>query len=313
MHNVLVVDFSSYKESVAGILRENGYNVDVCESAYDAMSKLKADDYALVISEVDLPGDNAFELYNYIDTNYPYIPRIMITEKEMDSFFDCVFREGIGNILCKPLDEPGLINLAEKLITKKKIFGLKNYLKKVDAIKKIKITSSDMIQKSIDKILLQIEEWGFTIDKRIVLTLVLNEIIINAVYHSHGYTAEKEQRKQIKLKKGEWVDVSFAWDGDTYGISICDYKGGLSKMKILGSLHKAISQSQMILKAAETGEEISEKVTETGRGLDLLRKIARDYYFVIKKDVRTEVIILFDSRHPDNEDKGTSLKIIEDV
>ena len=237
---------------------------------------------------------------------------IMISEKDIDSFFDFIFQEGIGNVLCKPIVKSELLNLSEKLITKKNIFGLQNYMSDINEIKKIKITSSNRIQESISLVMDQIEKWGIKIENKVVLNLVLNEIIINAVYHSHGYTTEKEDRLQIKLKESEYVDISFARNEISYGISIADYMGKLSKMKILDSLHKAIKESQLILRAAETGEDISEAVSETGRGLDLLRKIAGDYCFIIKKDVRTEVIILFDSVKTNNANKRSSLKIIED-
>lgn len=313
MHNVLVVDFSPYKDSIAKIFHEFDYNVEISESAFDAMGKLKAYDFDLIISEVELPGDNAFDLYNYIQKYYAYIPMIMITEKNIDSFFDRIFKEGIGNVLCKPLQKGELINLADKLITKKKIFGLQNYMKDIYEIKKIRINSSNHIREAIDLILKQIEEWGLEIQNKVVLNLVLNEMIINAVYHSHGHTSEKEERVQVQLKENECVDIFFATNNLGYGISINDYMGKLSKMKILNSLHKAIKQSQLIIKAAETGEEISEEISETGRGLDLLRKIAGDYYFIIEKDVRTEIIILFDclSLNSNNYDKSSSLKIIE--
>lgn len=310
MHNILVVDFTSKKEDIAGILSNRGYKVELTDSAFDAMAKLKAYDFDLVLSEVDLPGDNAFELYNYIFSNYPYIPTIMISGRELDPFFDRIYEEGIGNVLCKPVDEDELIRLANKLITRKKIFGLKNYMDAIEDIKKIRITSSRTIKRSIAKILNQIEQWGFKIANKVVLNLVLNEMIINAVYHSYGYTKEKEERIQITLKNNERVDIFFAKSKTSYGISITDYVGSLTKNKILESLYKAIRQSRLLIRAAETGEEVSQEISETGRGLDLLRKIAVDYYFIIEKGVRTEVIILFDTQKTTS-DKITSLKIIE--
>ena len=312
MHNVLIVDPSDYKDVISNIFSERGFKVQEAESAFDAMAKLKIFDFDLIVSEVDLPGDNSFELYNYIQTNYPYIPAIMVTEKQIDTFFDQIFKEGIGNVLCKPLVEDELLRLTEKLISGKKIFGLRNYMVDLEESKKIKINSSDKIDGSIDKALKQIEDWGFKIANKTTLRLVLNELIINAVYHSHGRKNEKEKRKQIQLEKGEHVDLAYAMSHKGYALSITDYNGQLSKMTILENIHKAIKQSQMILAAFESGEDVSFDVSETGRGLDFLRKIAKDYYFIIKKDVRTEIIILFtdDKAHKDRE---ASLKILEYV
>ena len=314
MHKVLVIDFSPYREEISRMLQEAGYSVESCESAFEAMTKLKAYDFDLIVSEVELPGDNAFDLYNYVNTYYPYIPAVMITGKDIDTFFDRIFREGIGNVLYKPLRRDELLNLAEKLITKKNIFGLHNYLGAIDGeVKRIRIDSSEQIRKAIDITLKHIQEWGFTIKNRAVLNLILNELIINAVYHSHGYSREKEMRIPVQLKDDEHVDFCFARSPSSYGLSITDYKGKLSKMKVLDSINRAIEQTQLILRAAETGEEISDQVSETGRGIDLVRKLCAEYYFVIKKDVQTEVILIFDREPSDETEARCSLKIIEDA
>lgn len=312
MFNVLVVDLSPYKDTIVKIYKESGYTVHESDSAFDAMAKLKAFDFDLVVSEVELPGDNAFELYNYIQTHYSYIPTIMTTEKQIDIFFERIFQEGIGNVLCKPIVKEELINLTQKLITKKNIFGLKNYMGKVEDSGKIRIKSSTEIRDSIEKVINKIEEWKFNVRNKTVLKLVLNEIIINAVYHSHGYRKQKEQRQKINLKKNEHVDLFFAKNCSGYGISIDDYRGKLTKRTILENLNNAIKQSELILRAYESGEDISSEISETGRGLDMLRKIAKDYYFIVKKNIRTEVIILFNDLEL-TEQKGTSLKIIEDI
>lgn len=313
MYNILIVDFSPYRETIARIFSEAGYTAVACESAFDAMARLKSGDFDLIVSEVELPGDNAFDLYNYIASYYPFIPAIMITEKDIDTFFEHIFREGIGNVLRKPLREKELVGLARKLITRKNIFGLDNYMDTpAEGIRKIRITASDQIRPAIAALMQQLEEWDIKIKNKSVLNLILNELIINSVYHSHGYTREKEDRVPVKLAKNEFVDLFFARNEHAYGISITDYKGNLTKQKILDSIRRAVEESQMILRAFETGEEISDKVSETGRGIDLVRKLTSEYYFVIRNKVRTEIILLFDREPPAGFESHSSLKIIED-
>lgn len=311
MNRILIVDDSPYKDELAGIFTEAGYEVEACETAFDAMAKLKAYDFNLIVSEVELPGDNAFDLYNYLSTYYPYIPAIMTTAKDIDDFFDRIFQEGIGNVLGKPASRNELLNLARRLITKQNIYGLQNYIDAAGGeIKKIRINSSKQIRSATNMALNYIENWGFAIGNKAVLNLILHEMIINAVYHSHGYTREKEMRIPVTLGENEYVDLFFAYGANGYGIAITDYKGKLSKIKILDSINKAIEQSQLILRAAETGEDISEMVSETGRGIDLVRKLSAEYYFIIKKDVRTEIILLF-GRDPAT-GNASSLRIIEE-
>jgi CheY-like chemotaxis protein len=313
MYNILIVDFSSYKETIAKIFRDEGYLVEIAESAFEAMSKLKAFDFDLIVSEVELPGDNAFDLYNYLNKNYPYIPAIMTTDKDMEAFFDQIFQEGIGNVLLKPVKRSELLNLAEKLITKKNIFDLKNHIEGIEEIKRIRINASKQIQKAVDLILDNIAKWGFEIESKMILNLVLNEMIINAIYHSHGFTKEKEERKPIQLHDDQFVEIFFGKSNSVYGISINDYNGKLSKARILETINSAVRQNQLILEAYETGEDISDQVSETGRGIDLLRKLISEYYFIIKKDVRTEIILIFDTTISGEKRDYSSLKIIEDI
>jgi CheY-like chemotaxis protein len=313
MYNILIVDFSSYKETIAKIFRDEGYLVEIAESAFEAMSKLKAFDFDLIVSEVELPGDNAFDLYNYLNKNYPYIPAIMTTDKDMEAFFDQIFQEGIGNVLLKPVKRSELLSLAEKLITKKNIFDLKNHIKDIEEIKRIRINASKQIQKAVDLILDNIAKWGFEIESKMILNLVLNEMIINAIYHSHGFTKEKEERKPIQLPDDQFVEIFFGKSKSAYGISINDYNGKLSKARILETINSAVRQNQLILEAYETGEDISDQVSETGRGIDLLRKLISEYYFIIKKDVRTEIILIFDTTVSGEKRDYSSLKIIEDL
>jgi CheY-like chemotaxis protein len=313
MYNVLVVDFSAYKDSIVKTFTQNGYAVEHCESAYDAMKKLKAIDFDLVVSEVELPGDNAFDLYNYISKNYPFIPMIMTTDRDIDTFFDVIFNEGIGNVLCKPFKQEEILNLAEKLITKKHIFGLDHYIDDLIETKKIRINGSRQIKKAIAMVIDEIHGWGFEIGKESMLNLILNEMVINAVYHSHGLTEQKKQRVPVTLGDGEFVDIFFGRSPDRFGIAIDDYRGKLTKMIILDSINNVIKQNNLIEQAGGSNDELLLQISETGRGIDLVRKLAGEYYFVIKKDVRTEILILFDRRDDRNAcNTYSSLKIIED-
>jgi hypothetical protein len=137
---------------------------------------------------------------------------------------------------------------------------------------------------------------------------------INAVYHSHGFTREKEQRIPVFLPEGTSVDLFFGYSKDKFGISINDYCGKLTKMRILDSINKVIEQNQLILEAVETGEDITDFISETGRGIDLVRKLTGEYCFIIQENVRTEIILIFDKHYTnDHSEHYTSLKIIEDL
>ena len=246
MYKILIADLSPYKNTLKDIFTENGYSAVFCDSAFDAISKLKAYDFDLVVSEVEFPGDNAFDLYEYVEENYPYIPMIMVTDKNIDQFFNRIFEQGIGNVLHKPVNAKEILNLSEKLITKKNIFGLNNYLENIIEIKRMKIKKSLQINRAIDLIIEQILNWNFQIPSRATLGLMLNEMVINAVYHSHGLTQEKLDRIPVELPDDKFVDIQFCYNDDSFAISITDSNGKLSKDKILESINNVIKQNMLI-------------------------------------------------------------------
>ena len=312
MYRILIADLSAYNEALKDILCENSYEVMLCDSAFDAISKLKAYDFDLLVSEVELPGDNAFDLYEYMKENYPYIPLIMVTDKNIDQFFDRIFEQGIGNVLHKPVDPDEFLNLTEKLITKKNIFGLSNYVDDIKETKRVKINKSTQINKAIEMIIDHITGWNFEIRKRATLGLILNEMIINAVYHSHGFTLEKLNRIPVILPDDKFVEIQFCHNNNSFAISIADYNGILTKEKILESINNIIVQNKLIEDSLSTGEDISNFISESGRGLDLVRKLSGEYYFIIKKNFRTEIILIFKNFYKPIESGTSSLKIIED-
>ena len=308
---VLIADISEYRNTIGETYLSHGFEVDFCDSAFDAISKLRAYDYDLVVSEIELPGDNAFELYEYINENYPNIPTIMVTDKNIDSFFDRIFTQGIGNVLRKPVDKSELLTLSMKLITGKEIFGIKNYLNNPIDIKKIKINSSSQIKQAVEMIVEQIDAWGFDIVGKSTLTLLLNEMAINAVYHSYGFTDEKLKRIPVTLPENSFVDLFFGRAEESYAIAITDYNGNLTRERVLESINDAVKQNILLERAYETGEDVTELLSETGRGLDLVRKLSGEYYFIIKKNFRTEIIFVFKKNKSSTFDKNTSLKIID--
>jgi len=308
---ILIADISEYRDTLGKIYTDSGFETDFCDSAFDAISKLRAYDYDLVLSEVELPGDNAFELYEYINENYPTIPTIMVTDKNIDTFFNRIFSQGIGNVLHKPVNKSELITLSIKLMTGTEIFGIKNYLDGARDIKKIKISSSNQIKKAVAMILQEITEWGFNINKKSTLNLLLNEMAINAVYHSHGFTEEKLKRMPVKLPENSFVDLYFGRSDHSYAISITDYNGKLTKERVLESINEVIKQNMLLEKAFETGEDITELISESGRGIDLVRKLSGEYYFIMKKNFRTEIILIFKDSESQTSEDSSSLKIID--
>ena len=63
LKRVLVVDDSiTVREVERKLLANRGYDVDVCVDGADAWNAVRAQDYDLVVSDVDMPRMNGIEL-----------------------------------------------------------------------------------------------------------------------------------------------------------------------------------------------------------------------------------------------------------
>ncbi|MFW5807970.1 MAG: response regulator, partial [Spirochaetota bacterium] len=268
----------------------------------------------LVIAEVELPGDNSFEFYYYMHKHFPYIPVIMMTGNDMDTYFSEIMQNGIGNVLNKPVDIGELQSLITKLLHESPIFGLENYMEMIEDHKRIRITASNQINTAINTMTSIIQDdWNFRIQNIMMSNLILNEMIINAVYHAHGYTDYKLKRKQIKLPKDRWVDITFCHNTTEYAICITDYMGTLTSKKILESMYNVIYQKKAMDEALENGRFDDIQISESGRGIELVRKLAKEYYFIIHRNKRTDVILKFDSSYEFETRETAAVKIIERV
>lgn len=308
MKNILIVDHTDQAGEIAAHL--STYQVDICSTAFDAISKLNIKAYDLVISEVELPGDNSFEFYYYIKKNLPYMPVIMVTNNNIDNYFEDILTNGIGNVLPKPIEKEELLALVSKLVLESPLFGLKNYLSPIIEQKKITINKSNQIMPAIEKATDILENWGFCISNKMMINLILNELIINAVYHAHGFTQQKLDRIKIALPEDKHVDLCFAYNVNEYAISITDYMGTLTSKRILESIYNVIIQRKILDEAAESGDMSNICISESGRGLEIVRRLAKEYYFIIHKDRRTEAIIKFHKEHT-FDSECSSIKIIE--
>ena len=130
------------------------------------------------------------------------------------------------------------------------------------------------------------------------------------MYHAHGYTKEKKERIAIELPDPYEVEVSYGASESAFGIAVRDDMGTLTPEIILEALRQTIEQQQLILRAAETGEDISQIVLDRGRGIDLIRQLSGEYYFIIDPGNSTEVIIIYD-RYYEKDDSVGSLKIFD--
>ncbi|MEM4246280.1 MAG: response regulator [Candidatus Bathyarchaeia archaeon] len=80
MKRILIVDDDrAFLESLAGILKSQGYSVDVAETGREAIDKSKETYYNLALLDIRLPDMDGTELLRLIDGHLPKTVKIIVT------------------------------------------------------------------------------------------------------------------------------------------------------------------------------------------------------------------------------------------
>ena len=310
-YNILVVDDSNVARNYfKNALTSAGATVTIAHNGKEALDLCLENDFDLILSDIEMPVMDGFEFIKECNARGIRIPRVMITRADIDKFLNLAIENDIGNILSKQVKKEELIKVCHTLITQKGLFGLYNYIPGAESIKRVNIIHSNQINPTIKIICSDAFRAGSDREKKMFLSIILSEVLINAIYHAHGYTEEKKMGKSIRLKEGQKVEICFGRNSNIYGISVTDFQGKLTKQRILRAFKSVVDQETLIEEAAKTGQDISAIITETGRGLQMIRMMANDYYFNIQRDIKTQIIILIDTKN-EKQKKYASVKINE--
>jgi hypothetical protein len=82
-------------------------------------------------------------------------------------------------------------------------------------------------------ILNKANELGFIFPNLNSIRLVLYEMIVNALYHSHGFTEQKLKRKNRTRKMENYVEVNYGCNINKIWSFYTDFNGKLSKSAFL--------------------------------------------------------------------------------
>lgn len=263
----------------------------------------------LLFVSIELPGSSAFNLYPLIRRHRPDVPIVFFTNDNVNRYLKDLMNTEQTNVLAKPFTREEMLFLLDKLVHRDRAFGLKHYLKPGATVKTFFLKDSAEVRPHVDTLLDHAARWGFQFSYDFKIDLVIHELLINALYHAHGYEEEKKKGVPIVLPGDTRVEVEVGHDENRFGITITDFRGNLSRTRILQSL-QALNRQQRAGELLEQGAEVGDIFKQHGRGIDIVRKNSGEYYFVIEKGKRTAVVIIFDKIF-EKDDEYTSIKIIE--
>ncbi|MCD6674745.1 MAG: chemotaxis response regulator CheY [Burkholderiaceae bacterium] len=108
---LIVDDFSTMRRIVRSLLKEMGYqNADEAEDGQAAMAKLRSQPFDFVVSDINMPNMNGFELLQAIkaDDALKHLPVLMVTAEARKEDIVQAAQSGAAGYIVKPFTKATL-------------------------------------------------------------------------------------------------------------------------------------------------------------------------------------------------------------
>ena len=121
MKFLIVDDFSTMRRIVRGLLKEIGYNnAEEAEDGAVALQMLKAQKYDFVVSDINMPNMNGFELLAAVkkDEGLKHLPVLMVTAEARKEDIVRAAQDGAAGYIVKPFTKATLEEKVQKIMQK---------------------------------------------------------------------------------------------------------------------------------------------------------------------------------------------------
>ena len=123
MKFLIVDDFSTMRRIVRNLLKEIGYtNADEAEDGAAALVKLRGGAFDFVVSDINMPNMNGFELLTQIkaDASIKHLPVLIVTAEAKKEDIVTAAQAGAAGYIVKPFTKATLEEKVNKIIEKMK-------------------------------------------------------------------------------------------------------------------------------------------------------------------------------------------------
>jgi two-component system chemotaxis response regulator CheY len=121
MKFLIVDDFSTMRRIVRGLLKEMGCNnADEAEDGAVALNMLKAQKFDFVVSDINMPNMNGFDLLRNIrdDEQLKLLPVLMVTAEAKKEDIIAAAQAGASGYIVKPFTKATLEGKLTKMVQK---------------------------------------------------------------------------------------------------------------------------------------------------------------------------------------------------
>ncbi|HEX3019128.1 MAG TPA: response regulator [Chitinispirillaceae bacterium] len=272
---LIVDDETGIRQILSEFFISQNYRIRTASNGMEALEMViqKAPD--LVISDIQMPVMDGFELFAILDSQYPAIKHILMTSYDIDRYLSLIRRYNIGNILSKgPEFRLNEISSYVRSILTGEIFGLHRYLPKTTLSNET--ISSYAQAKSICSSIVK----SLPVNNKSYLEMAIDELVSNAFFHAVLKLSDLPREswsESYNSQVDNAIKLTWGFDKEKIGFSVEDPKGNLTKNDALKWLD------------SNREEKINE---EHGRGLLLVRKLIDRLIINIDPGKRTECVII---------------------
>lgn len=116
-HLLLVVDDDrGMRDTLLDILEERGYRVGVASDGVEALEAVKSEAHDLVLMDIAMPRMNGVEALKELKRIDGHTVVIMMTAYAMQDLIEEALREGVYEVVYKPLDVDEVLKLVDQAI-----------------------------------------------------------------------------------------------------------------------------------------------------------------------------------------------------
>jgi two-component system, chemotaxis family, chemotaxis protein CheY len=118
---LIVDDFSTMRRIVRGLLKEMGCNnAEEAEDGAVALNMLKANRYDFVVSDINMPNMNGFDLLKAMkaEDSLKHIPVLMVTAEARKEDIVLAAQTGAAGYIVKPFTKATLEEKVQKIMQK---------------------------------------------------------------------------------------------------------------------------------------------------------------------------------------------------
>ena len=118
---LVVDDFSTMRRIVRGLLKEMGCeSIEEAEDGVDALRTLRASKFDFVVSDINMPNMNGFDLLKSIkaDGKLKHLPVLMVTAEARKEDIVLAAQSGAAGYIVKPFTKAVLEEKVQKILQK---------------------------------------------------------------------------------------------------------------------------------------------------------------------------------------------------